>query len=374
MSRSPSEGQIALTVRAADRLSEIFLADSRFELVASGVGSVEAKVGPGLYKARFRCGQTQTDSLIEVEAGAENKLVVGPKVQFATPLPLPDTITWRQEHEEAARKLSRSAGLKKGGSSGIFLCCRGLSEEASRPWTGMSLHDLSGKLLAEAAQGECDVQSGFFALNLEVDPGTYRLQVEEEPGEIYEMFVVTLAGWQTQVFALAENAWLPGVDACRAALPTTSVLMAELGKGFDPADAAVRQTELLRLGLLHGRKILTEAGVKELLAGPTLNPMTAIFAVHLLLRQEESAALAAEMAVHIASPLAAHPDIRAAVLPIIKAAEPPVFPNPPMLSCSWQLIMQAVGKEQAEIPPGTLNDQLRTSALGTALWLMQRPD
>jgi hypothetical protein len=44
-----------------------------------------------------------------------------------------------------------------------------------------------------------------------------------------------------------------------------------------------------------------------------------------------------------------------------------------MLTAGWQLIMAAVSKEKAELPPGSLNDQLRTGALNTALWLMQRP-
>lgn len=105
MNRSPSK-QTVLTVRAADNLTEVFLADSRFELIASGIGRVEATVAPGLYKARFRVGQIQTDSLIEVEAGARSKVFDGPAVQFASPAPLVQTLTYQQAQAEAAQKLS----------------------------------------------------------------------------------------------------------------------------------------------------------------------------------------------------------------------------------------------------------------------------
>jgi hypothetical protein len=372
MSKSPSEQQVSLTVRAADSLAEVFLVDSRFERVAAGVGSLEAKVAPGLYKARFRVGQIQTDSLIEVGADAESKVFNGPPVQFDTPVPMPQTMTWRQEHEKAAREQSQIIHCQQGSGSQLFLFLRGLSEEAARPWQGVSLHDLSGKLLAGPSQGLCDARSGFFALNLELDPGTYRLRVEEEPGETYEMFIVTLAGWQTQVFALAEKSWLPGVDAFRAALSTAAVLMTELGKGFDPSCPSVRKNELLRLALMNNRNILTETGLKSLLAEPPLNPMTAIFAAHLLLRQEDTA-LAAELAGQLDSTLATQPDLRATLLNIDRPEELPSFPLPPLLDSSWQLITQAVSKEKAVIPPDSLNDQLiKGGVLNTALWLLHR--
>ncbi|WP_417913202.1 hypothetical protein [Candidatus Electronema sp. TJ] len=370
MSSSSSE-QVALSVRAADRLTEVFLADSRFELLASGIGALEAKVPPGLYKARFRVGQVQSDSLIEVAAGTPSKIFDGPPVQFASSAPLAQTLTYQQKQAEAAQELSRTVHFQLGSGSQLFLFLRGLSEEAARPWLGVSLHDISGKLLAEAAQGVCDAESRFGALHIELNPGLYRLRVEEEPGEVYEMFVLTLAGWQTQVFAIAEKSWLPGVDAVRAALPDAAVLMTELGKGFAPASPAARQTELLRLGLLHGRKILNEPGWKSLLAAQPLNPMNLLFAVHILLRQEDTAS-AAELAGQAESALAALPDVQAALLGSGRAAEPPVFDRPPLFNRSWQLILDAVSKEKAGFAPGSLCGQLHNGTLHSTLWLLRQ--
>lgn len=370
---SSSSKQVALSVRAADRLTEVYLADSSFKLLANGIGAVEAKVKPGLYKARFRVGQMQTDSLIEVEAGVASKVFDGPPVQFASPVPLAQTLTYQQAQAEAAQRLScaKHAPFKTGSGSQLFLFLRGLSEEAARPWLGVSLHDMRGELLAEAGHGICDAESRCCALHIELDPGLYRLRVEEEPGEVYEMFVLTLAGWQTQVFAVAEKSWLPGVDAVRAALPEAAVLMAEIGKGFDPASPAARQTELLRLGLLHGRKILNEPGVKNLLAAQPLNPMNALYAVHLLLRQEDAAS-AAELAAQAVPAVAALPDMQAALLGGGKADEPPIFDLPPLFSKSWQLITDAVSKEKAVIAPGSLCGQMHNETLNSSLWLLRQ--
>ena len=371
MSGSQSESKVTLRVNAADSLTEVFLVDSRFEKIAAGVGSVEAAVAPGLYKARFRVGQVQSDSLIEVPADALGKVFDGPAVQFASPVPLRQTMTWQEKHGETAKELSRAktAPFRAGNGSQCFLVLRGLTEAAALPWSGVSLHDIDGGLIAKAEHGICTAESRLCVLHLELDPGTYRLRVEEEPGEIYEMFVLTLAGWQTQIFAVAEDGWLPGVQLVRANLPEAAVLMNEIGKGFDPASPAVRQTELLRLGLLHGRKILCQTGLQNLLAAQPLNPMNALYAAGLVQETNDAAVLAQNMD----GTLAALPDMQLLLSGAGRAEEAPSFALPPLLRKSWQVLMETVSKEQAVIPPGSLNEQIQQgAALNSALWLMHR--
>jgi hypothetical protein len=73
--------------------------------------------------------------------------------------------------------------------------------------------------------------------------------------------------------------------------------------------------------------------------------------------------------------LAAHPDLRAALLVpqfVTSNETPPIFAAPPMLNSSWQLITQAVDKEKAVIPSGSLNEQIKAGVLNTALWLLHR--
>ncbi len=372
MNGSQSKDRIRLTVKAADMMTEIFLVDSQFQRLASNVGQLETQVKPGIYKARFRSGQSQKDQLIEVKAGVGSMVFDGTAVEFSSPVPLAQTMN--TSHQDVAVQFSRTVSLQQGSGSQLYLFIRNPAESTTSPWLGVSLHDIEGNLLAAPNQGECDSGNGFFALNLEVNPGTYRLRVEEEPGEVYEMFVVTVAGWQTQVFAVAEEAWLPGVDACRAALPTASVLMAKKGKGFDPADSTARQTELLRLGLMNGREVLTEAAVRAMLEEQSLNPMLAIFAAHFLMRQYPAAAvLTTELLKKLNQNVIAHPDLQALML----QQEPgvrPAFPDPPMLHSSWQCIDQAVERRKAIVPPGSLTDQISNGLTKTSLWLMHRLD
>ncbi|MDU9050129.1 MAG: hypothetical protein Q3M30_14880 [Candidatus Electrothrix sp. Rat3] len=382
MQELSSEKQIRLTVRAHDPLSEIFLVNSLFQLIATDVGQLEALVAPGIYKARFRIGQKQVDQLIEVHPGAGPLEVDGMPVDFNSPVPFAGMETEQEIHRNAAEKFSRSAGGKKGEGSWLFLFIRNgvgpASVSASAPWEGVTLHDLDGTLLADPSQGTCDQENGFFALHLEVDPGTYRLRVEVEPGESYEMFIRTVAGWQTQIFALSEADWLTDVDAYRAALPSACVLMTEANQGFDSADEVARQVELLRLGLLHGREVVIEAAVSDLLKEERLNPMQVIFAAHSLSGQGRSIDVAgvaslAALLKKLPADFLEHPDLQAFMLHQ-EAEIRPIFPAPPMLRSSWDRISQAVEQRKVIVPPGSLTAQIAGSLLTTSLWLIHRLD
>ncbi|CAK8721579.1 Carboxypeptidase regulatory-like domain-containing protein [Candidatus Electrothrix laxa] len=381
MQELPSEKQIRLTVRAHDRLSEIFLVNSRFQLIAADVGQLEALVLPGIYKARFRIGQKQVDQLIEVSPEAGPLEVDGIPVDFNSPVPFAGIDTGLDVHRDAAEKFSRSPVEQKGEGSWLFLFIRnGVgSASVSAPWEGVSLHNLDGTLLAEPSQGICDQENGFFALHLEVDPGTYRLRVEEEPGESYEMFVRTIAGWQTQVFAFSEAAWLTDADASRPVLPSASVLMVEAGQGFDGGNESARQTDLLRLGLLHGRKIVTEVAVASLLQEEPLNPMQVIFAAHSLSGQGRSIDVAdvvislSALLKKLPADFCEHPDLQALMLHQ-EAEVRPAFPAPPMLRSSWDRIVRAVEQRKVIVPPGSLTAQVAGGLLTTSLWLVHRLD
>jgi hypothetical protein len=370
MNTSPSE--IHLRIKAADDLSEIFLADSHFQLIANGVGVLDARVPPGIYKARFRAGQQQEDQLIEVPAQPAFRVVQGPTVDLHTPLPLEHSLGLDPRQQQAALEHSHLVKAQVGSGSWLYLFFRGLTKEAARPWTGLSLHDLSGKLLVKASQGVCDARLHFWALNVEVDPGTYRLRLRVEKGQVYEFFLVTLSGWQTQCFALSESAWLPGITVYRAALATASVRMVEAGKGFDPADPALRQTELLRLGLLNKRKILTQASLNTL--AQAQDPLTILFALHMLRDQEEHQAWTEQLRARWQETLAPHPDFQALCLHQGEnfSAEAPLWSQPPMLYASWQLLLQAITEKRGSFPTDSFNEQLHKRLVQTALWLLHR--
>jgi hypothetical protein len=125
---------------------------------------------------------------------------------------------------------------------------------------------------------------------------------------------------------------------------------------------------------MSGRTILTERIVNNLLKEPSPDPMAAIFAAHLLMRQEPADSTAAALLTKGLSPaLREHPDIQALQL----HQEPgvrPVFPAPPMLSFSREFLAQAAGRGKAVIPPGSLTGQIIDKEVNTPLWFVHRLD
>ncbi|WYD80536.1 MAG: hypothetical protein V8K32_14635 [Candidatus Electrothrix gigas] len=384
MQKLQSEQRVRLVVRAYDRCSEVFLVNSNFQRIAAGIGELEAVVSPGIYKARFRIGQKQVDQLVEVARESPERAtleICGDPVDFSSPVPLAGIGAGQdiqEVHRKAAEKFSQLAvSEQKGAGSWLFLFIREITDSAAVPWAGITLHDLDGALIAEPNQGICDQENGYFALHLELDPGTYRLRVEEEPGEFYEMFVQTKQGWQTQIFAVSEQAWLPDIQAHRAALSSAAVLMAEAGQGFTAKDEVARQVELLRLGLLHRRKVVTETFVADLLQQESLhslNPLQVILLAHSLAEQGKlDTALLTTLLKKLPANFAEHADIQALMLNQPATVRPAFF-APPMLHSSWDRIVQAVKQRKAIIPPGSLAAQLDDSVIKTALWLVHRPD
>jgi hypothetical protein len=384
MQKLQSEQRVRLVVRAYDRCSEVFLVNSDFQRIAAGIGELEAVVSPGIYKARFRIGQKQVDQLVEVARESPERAtleICGDPVDFSSPVPLAGIGAGQdiqEVHRKAAEKFSQLAvSEQKGAGSWLFLFIREITDSAAVPWAGITLHDLDGALIAEPNQGICDQENGYFALHLELDPGTYRLRVEEEPGEFYEMFVQTKQGWQTQIFAVSEQAWLPDIQAHRAALSSAAVLMAEAGQGFTAKDEVARQVELLRLGLLHRRKVVTETFVADLLQQESLhslNPLQVILLAHSLAEQGKlDTALLTTLLKKLPANFAEHADIQALMLNQPATVRPAFF-APPMLHSSWDRIVQAVKQRKAIIPPGSLAAQLDDSVIKTALWLVHRPD
>ncbi|MCW5211937.1 hypothetical protein VU04_03395 [Desulfobulbus sp. TB] len=393
MQKLQSEQRVRLVVRAYDRLSEVFLINSDFQRIAAGIGELEAVVSPGIYKARFRIGQKQVDQLVEVDRESPERAtleICGDPVDFSSPVPLAGAgiSSGQQVHQQAAQELSCAVAEQRGQGSWLFVFIRQetevteetegteTAEVRSAPWTGISLHDLDGTLVAEPNQGTCDQENGYFSLHIEVNPGTYRLRVEEEPGEFYEMFVQTEQGWQTQIFAVSEQAWLPDIAAYRAALSSAAVLMVAAGQGFSPDDTVARQVELLRLSLLHGRPILSQEIVQGLLAQEVVNPMEIFYAALQVQGQVQGRGsrdtdLLTMLLNKLPPTFAEHTDLQALKIPN-QSAMRPIFSAPPMFRASWDRIAQAVDQRKVIVPPGSLAAQVADGLMNTSLWLIHR--
>lgn len=372
-SQSSSEPLIPLTATAADRSTEIFITDGRLRRIARGVGEVTAQVPPGIYKVRFRAGDTQRDQLVEVAPDDGHKHVPGSPVMFESAVPIVNTGTTREYHAEAAAAKSHMPSIARGTGSHLFVFARDLTRDRTMPWTGVSIHDLDGVLLAEIGDGETSREDRYGAIHLEVDPGTFCIRVDTGEVGTYEMFATTSADWQTQVFLMSENFWAGESRIRRPGLKTASVLMTRMGEGFRPDDEHVRLTELARQGLESGRKVVRKSDLTEMLWAKFQNPMLGIYGAHLMLLENRIDHRQLEIVMrNLGSLLGPHPDV--AALHLRPGAPTPrsglSFPTPPSLRDSWDLITKATRRRAGLVPPGSTTDRIADELITSRPWLL----
>lgn len=364
-----------LAIQAPDASTEVFVIDAGFHRIASGLGELRLSVAPGLYKVRFRSGNTMSDELVEVPPGVPEVVVRPPALEFRSAAPIERTEWMWESHSVPAVAASRQVHLHAGAGSEIFLCVRDCGGRGpGEPWRQVSLHDAEGSLIAEFAHGELDRRHRLGAMNIVVNPGLCRLRVETRPLGTYELFVVACPGWQTQVFAMAADFSVRNRTVRRPELRSATVLMARTGLGFDPADSSVRLTELARQGLEQGRLVISRAELEDCLkTGPT-SPMLGLFALHLLLRHGERDPWLGRLADALEKEIGPHPDIAAARLhPALGESSPVASCDvPPTLVASWRLLIQASQTRPNLVPAGSLTQRLTAELLPCGAWMLHR--
>lgn len=367
-----------LLAEAADEFTEVFITDGSLHRIATGVGRVETEVPLGIYKVRFRAGDTHHDELIEVTPEDSEKHVSGPPVQFESPVPIENTETSREYHAEAAREASLRKPMERGSGSYLFVFSRDLAErERTRPWTGVSIRDIDGALVAELGEGEKDREDRYGAMHLEVDPGIYCIRVDSKEVGTFEMFATAVSGWQTQVFLASDTFWSGETRVRRAGLRNAAVLMSRDGQGFEPDSDQTRLAELARQGLVSGRIVVQPDDLDAMLWAKHENPMLAIFGAHLLLLQSPVRhELIERVMENLEGLIGPHPDVLSLHLRPGVSTWPTdlEFPTPPMLRDSWDLISRATRRRIGLVPAGSPTDRIADELIGSRPWLLHRVD
>lgn len=368
-----SDALVALSVRAADAATEIFLVDAGFRRRAKAVGELNTRIAPGIYKLRFRAALTQVDRLIEVEPGKETRIEQAP-VPFFTAIPLAATADANPDRQRFIQAVT-AGPVRRSAGTGARLCvfARDTLPGPVREWRGLTIGRLDGARIADIAAASAEAASGMVSLSLELDPGIYRLRVAAAHSPPHECFLPLVRGWQTLVFMLADE---PQGGKPRVRIPRfadASVAMLRLGEAFDPASAALRLTEQLRYSLEGDRAVLTDTVITDTLDAAPNHPLLALYAAHLLLREHPTDRFIIEhILTDLQASLGALPDVEALLLRS-GAGTPPAglrFETPPLLRASWNLIAAASRDNMDLVPPGSLSAQVREALVIHPLWLL----
>jgi hypothetical protein len=375
-----TSGKVQLTATALDKAAEVFIIDSKLDLVDRGIGRVVTHQPPGVYKIKVRAGQATHEELVVLEKEAVHKTL--DHLMIPSAAPLHQTSQSHEYHQEAAVKESAHTRVRIGSGASIFMFARDWTPSGDPPRSGhhpaegLTLKAVSGGDLVDfQKQAKADLRlDPCAACRVEVNPGAYVLAVTTANGQCFQMIVVAAAGWQTQIFLLQRDE--PSSQRGRRPdLASASVMLSKSGQ-FSPDATDDRLAELARLALVDRRKVLTGELMDLLLHNKYKNPMLGIVGAHLLLRQEKPDTKLIQTVIRnlrsrVLPTQPPHPDVEA--LAVAAGEEPKCdFSIPPMLRDGWNAVVKACLKRPELIPDGSLSARIATRVTNQNPWLIWR--
>ena len=378
------------------------------------LGRFEADVPAGAYKVEFRTGADSHSELVVVTDPGLHLVSLPRTLQVSTAAPVLESTTSHEWQSYPAGDMSRSEALvlpgQPVGDGWLFLFVREHAHEYAdpaprfNPGRGLSLHRLDGTRIldlgrASTERGEHSLspppRHGYYdrdgrwtAHHVSLESGAYVLRLDTGSGWVQNQVVHVVRGWQTQVFLIARSYGDGRSRRRRADLARMSLLMARPGAGFFPGDRAAYLTEVALQALGLGRAWPGQERPDMFRASPD-NPMLELLGGFLRLRRPEVDPWLLRFAFdNLYVLLGPQPDILALGWALARRGEVEGLPEdvwepvlehvrsvgaisaPPMLSASWDLLLEASFTFPALIPSGAIFDEVSTRARISGAWLV----
>ncbi len=284
--REPPTARVTLT--AKDAAAHIRVFDNDRRVTAEGAGSLETRLAPGRYTARFALADAVNDQAFFVPSDGTAIEITQPPLSFSSPVPLSDTATHREYHYYPAMDLRQSAAARRGAAS-LVVFARDSAHAEGETWAmtdeariGLRLRRLdpeTGIPFDVRCEVEVDESRGFSSLCPEgLAAGSYLLGVLRRlpQGRFWQEQAITLPPypWRTEVYldCVEDDRTGRRYDPESAAV----LVVAETGgaTGYGPRD---RLTEIARLSIRTGRPITGILADEDSIG---LEPMLALYAAY----------------------------------------------------------------------------------------------
>ncbi len=393
---------VLLNVLAADQTSEVIVVDSDFRVLARGIQGVQLQVPPGIYRAKLRVGDQQSDKLFSVEVNEPNnlKIVQLDALEFSSPIPLQKTSTSREFHQgaicNATAAGAATAQLGQGAEILVFLRDPSLvyfelkpdeTETYRKNFEGFVLSNLDGSDPHPLETiGLLDATHGYLIASATVNPGTYILSRVSSEHERLCLPLVVPAAWSLQVFVTMS----PAGDSAIARLADfdgAAMVLDKPNTTFSPDRPDLRVLEVARQALARGRNVVDNYSLAELLSGKYQNPMMGLLAAHLLLLAKTPDLTLAEKVITNTGNLigADYPDLLVLSwkLTQLRGAANTVNPPdtagaeslidamkaPPMLQLSWHYFMEAYRSLGGKAVLDARLSKMASQLLSSSVWV-----
>jgi hypothetical protein len=352
-----SSSNTSVRIATVDGCSELYLQDTRYRIVASGIGRIDALVPPGLYKLRQRIGDQEFAQVVEVMENTPLQLTL-PRIMFASPIPLEGTVSTREYHQDALRT-SASTGASHGDGQLALLvrdsrwivgaADNGPTIRFERELAGLRIESFDGAYHAPlGTHSETRLDLGYVRLQLDLAPGSYVLVQQLDDGNQRCLPLIVLRTQALHVF-LQIPPTVREHSESHADLDHTALVYALARTQLEPTDPSLLLLETARKALARGRTTIAPDIVQSVLNSKSLNPMLGLIGAHMLLNSPAPDASLGQLVVDHTAQLLGNdfPDIvalrvRMASLGIAPPLDaPPPVSAPPLLAASWHALTRA---------------------------------
>lgn len=344
---------------------EFAVRNAALVVVASGIGRIDARVDPGLYRIEERAGNAEREVVIALRADETYRRsdvvlpfpCVAPVVASSTALP-GYAHAVEQASEAAARHGGRDAVLT------VARCRRAPSVTGVRD--GFELLDAALRPIPAGAENTYGPGAAVTVSTWWLPAGGYVLRSPFSPAgvELVDRPVWLDDGWQTIVFVVTGDDGPVGV----------SVHMVPAGvpwRGSDPAHIAV---EAAAATFHRGLSILQDASVDDQLL--TRNPILGMLGAHALRRETRSEGDAYDRVVgRLEDLVPEHPDVRALTMSrsggLATQRDPVSWP--PLLIASYRALLAADVDGGTALRAGSPAERIAASVVPCGPWLSWVP-
>lgn len=370
-----STSERPVVVQTDNPQAELLLIDSDFRVVARGASPLRTSIPIGLYAAKAKVGDEESELLFRLAEGAEEMSVTVAAPHFESPIPLAKTSTTHEYHTAAAQRFltPSNATLNLGGDSEIMICIRdpwrynfrvdGDAERDAyqRSFSGFRLLDTERSVVLDLDRSaEHNVADGYAAVTVGLPAGAYLLAYERG-AQAFRLSLPAVSGWTLQCYI---NLVADGRGAALVPdLLDAAMLYGRMDEGFDPGREDLVATETIRKGMLDGRTHVDTPGMRKMLGDELRSPMLGLYAAHLLLAgdppdYELIRALLGKLQDLLGQ---SHPDVIALACELLRrqseaanptrpadlAGELRLLNGPPILAKSWDLLLAAAATPSA---------------------------
>jgi hypothetical protein len=361
-----------LNVDTGSSLSEVFVIDGGFNLVARGQGTLQARLPKGEYLLKYRAGDRLEENWIQLDRDQYVKppeSVLPPNV-----VPISERVGWSQEESLSAEDLRSTCTLS--------VVIR--DPNGSPPADDVRILDRDGEIVAKLVEPSGSgwkrkTQGQVIGMGGKISPGGYMIQVSTPGLRPYAMPLWVAPQCATQVFMERKQLSTWGKSRKGPHLASASIFVAAQYLSWPDLKRFLSLAETAKSVLSYDRPIVpSDDEIHESLDEKFRCPILGLLAAHLLrLRYEESSAKQdegagtarslMEVAVgNLEKLMPGSPDVGALQFALGRPGTGD-FGVPPMLAHSWA-ILQELG--QSAIPAGSYAERIRPAVCATRPWLV----